>query len=249
MIRIECAGCGAKLNAKDELAGQTRKCPKCGQPIKIPAPEAAEGTPPNAALETQVFAASESETAVVAKDAVLGDGASEAVAASAETATEPAHVHRPERLNRHHRYLICGPSHLVATWESDGHGWMIRTTAGMGSAARNRDKIPTEGDFRLVELKLDHADAGLRLTGIAVYQLARRWALANLVKSDDAIVTAITGPGILKREHKNAIREVLREHYMREVWHGATRVMEYLTNADTHSHGVDEEAQTPKNPS
>lgn len=34
-IRVVCKGCGSKLDAKDELRGQTRKCPKCGNPVLI----------------------------------------------------------------------------------------------------------------------------------------------------------------------------------------------------------------------
>ena len=41
MIRVTCPHCGSKLNAKDELAGQTRKCPKCAQPVRIVADAAA----------------------------------------------------------------------------------------------------------------------------------------------------------------------------------------------------------------
>lgn len=36
MIRAQC-NCGAKINAKDTWAGKTGKCPKCGQPVLIPA--------------------------------------------------------------------------------------------------------------------------------------------------------------------------------------------------------------------
>jgi hypothetical protein len=35
-IKVQCA-CGAAFAAKDELAGRTVKCPKCQQPLKIPA--------------------------------------------------------------------------------------------------------------------------------------------------------------------------------------------------------------------
>lgn len=35
-IRVACKGCGAKLNAKDELAGKKVKCPSCGAPIRLP---------------------------------------------------------------------------------------------------------------------------------------------------------------------------------------------------------------------
>lgn len=38
-IKVACA-CGAAFAAKDELAGRTVACPKCKQPLKIPAPQA-----------------------------------------------------------------------------------------------------------------------------------------------------------------------------------------------------------------
>lgn len=34
-IRVICKNCGSKLDAKDELRGQTRRCPKCGVPVLI----------------------------------------------------------------------------------------------------------------------------------------------------------------------------------------------------------------------
>lgn len=34
-IRVICNSCGSKLNARDELRGQTRNCPKCGRPVLI----------------------------------------------------------------------------------------------------------------------------------------------------------------------------------------------------------------------
>ncbi len=36
-IHLACGNCGSKLKVKDELAGQTRKCPACEQPVQIPA--------------------------------------------------------------------------------------------------------------------------------------------------------------------------------------------------------------------
>lgn len=35
-IHLACPQCGSKLKVKDELAGQTRNCPACKQPVKIP---------------------------------------------------------------------------------------------------------------------------------------------------------------------------------------------------------------------
>ena len=34
-IRIVCKHCGSKIDAKDELRGQTRRCPKCKNPILV----------------------------------------------------------------------------------------------------------------------------------------------------------------------------------------------------------------------
>jgi len=34
-IRVVCGGCNSKIDAADKLRGQTRKCPKCGNPILI----------------------------------------------------------------------------------------------------------------------------------------------------------------------------------------------------------------------
>ncbi len=41
---VSCTGCSSRLKAKPEYAGKTLKCPKCGQPITVPAvaPAAAE---------------------------------------------------------------------------------------------------------------------------------------------------------------------------------------------------------------
>ena len=35
-IEFKCPHCPAELSAKDEGAGKTAKCPKCGKEIKIP---------------------------------------------------------------------------------------------------------------------------------------------------------------------------------------------------------------------
>src|SRR5215831_11304952 len=39
-IRVKCA-CGAAIAAPSRLAGKRVKCPKCGQPVALPAPEPA----------------------------------------------------------------------------------------------------------------------------------------------------------------------------------------------------------------
>ncbi len=217
MIRVVCPGCSSKLNAKVELAGQTRKCPKCGTVLTIPEPEV---TPDTAAdLE-----------------AVLDEVGDQHVEAPSET--KLPHFEAPERLDRQNRYLICDKAKLVATWKNDGHGWMLKTGFGMISATRNHEQLPAQGNFKIVELKIDMTDDGLRLHGLAVYQLAPRWALTKLDKGDDQIVSSITGAGALNRDQKNVVRQFIKDQFMRQVWEGADEVLDYLGNTDYHSAGV-----------
>jgi hypothetical protein len=212
MIRVICPNCGSKLNAKDELAGQTRKCPKCAQPVLIVAD--APPTPPAA-------------------------GTGERSAAIQVDAEEGLPVlDLPDRLNRESHYLICDRTSLAASWENNGAGWMLKTTAGFISAKRNRDSLPTQGDFKLVELKFHVLPEGKRLVGLTVYQLATRWALTALNQGDDQIMAKLTGMGSLNRDQKNAVRQALRDQFMRQVWQDAAAVLEYLANTDFHSPGV-----------
>ena len=47
-IAVACPNCGAKLNVRDDMGGRRGKCPKCSQPIDIPAAEARESAGPPA---------------------------------------------------------------------------------------------------------------------------------------------------------------------------------------------------------
>ena len=49
MIRVTCPGCGSTIGAKDELLGETRKCPKCGNQLVI-SPRASANAPAPADL-------------------------------------------------------------------------------------------------------------------------------------------------------------------------------------------------------
>ena len=144
----------------------------------------------------------------------------------------------PEHLSRESHYLICDRVHLAATWQNDGRGWMLKTTSGFVPAKRNREKLPTEGDFKLVELKFTTTPNGKRLVGLTSYQLALRWALIVLDQSDEAIIGKIVGHGSLNQDQKSVVRQGLGDQFMRKVWQDATDVLAYLANTDYHSSGV-----------
>ncbi len=231
MIRLTCPSCDKKLNAKPETAGQMRKCPNCGQPIRIPVEE------PVAAPVAEAATAPVDEPVAAPAAVVLGNTAApeEVIAISEE---HLPFFHRPERLNRESYYLICNRTGLVATWENNGNGWMLKTVSGFIPAKRNRDQLPNQGEFQLVELKFATLPQGRRLTGLNFYQLATRWALNSLDQGDDAVLERIAGPGRLNKDQKNVVRQVLRDHFMRPLWQDAAPVLEFLANDDHQSHSV-----------
>jgi len=210
MIRAICPSCQSKLNAKDKLAGQTRKCPKCGVPVLIPQGDDASKSSP------QPSAGHNDDS---------GETALRLVAA-------------PQRLSPTNRYLICDRTRVVASWRHDGRGWMLKTTAGLISVKRNRDQIPDRGNFTLVELELTSHQSELRLVGITSYQLSQR-ALIYLDQGEDKILTAITAPGSLGKEQKNAVHQTIIDQFMHPVWKDADMVLEYLANTDYHSPGTE----------
>jgi hypothetical protein len=213
VINFACPNCGKKFHAKDQLAGRTAKCPNCAKSFQIPLVSEVPDTIPLDDVKSGEHVIPVNEEHLASFDA-------------------------PQRLDRESHYLICDKSRVAAMWESNGSGWVIRAGTGFIPAKRNRDKIPTSGDFQLTELKFAMTPEGKRLSGIISYQLASRWALTALDQGDDVILEKVTGLGCLNKDQKNAVRQTLKEQFMRPVWQDAVAVLDYLANADYRSHGV-----------
>jgi hypothetical protein len=216
VIRLTCPDCQTRLNARAALAGQTRKCPKCGTPIQIP--EAAEDELDD--LDGLDEAAPDQHVHDLLEE-------------------ELPHIAIPERLNRLNHYFVCDKRHIFATWQDNAKGWMIRAGAGFIAARRHKEELPNEGEFQLVEMVLDHTDEGLRLSGIRVLDLSKRYATLALERGDNAILEKVVGPGSLNREQKNAVRDRMAKLFMPEVWRSCRKVMDYLANEDYHSPGTE----------
>jgi hypothetical protein len=223
MLRITCPNCHSGLQAKKELIGKVRKCPKCGEPVRIALPEEAD----------EMAAALASDNSIPLDDV-------EPTHRVVKPTEEHVTVHRPpERLNRESHYLIFDPQRVAAAWENNGDGWMLRLGTTKAPAKRNKDKLPQGGNFQLVELRFGQSADGKKLTAIVAHQLAQRWALTVLDQADDAILERVTGPGRLNRDQKNALRQLLKVQFMRAVWDQSTEIIDYLGNMDFHSPGVE----------
>lgn len=218
MIRIACPGCGSILNAKDELAGQTRKCPKCGGPVTIP-------TPP----DWQTTSGSVSPKPPDAQPVAAANSAPTPMPAMEQ---QPTASPLPPRFERRNRYLVCDKTRVMAQWENNGQGWMFKTKAGLASVARHRDQLPNKGDFRLIEIKLEDTEAGYRLTQIVVYRLAAFDALLNLCRGDDAIFTSVVEPSSLNKAQKLSVWESLRQQLIPDVWERSAEAMKCLSSDD-----------------
>lgn len=226
MLRITCPNCQSSLNAKEKLIGQTRNCPKCKHPVLIAAPgdvsaESAEATPASA-----VGDANDETPTIHVEPPQEGQGLAQ-VRAIADAVTE---------LKAPNKYAICDRQRIIAVWEGDG--WQLKTPAGLVSAKRDTEQIPSQGVFRLVELRVTRTSDGIYLTGIVSHELTPRWALPAIARGDNQILEKIIGPSGLTRDQKQMIRRYLQETFMPEVWRDSTAITEYLSNADQHTQGV-----------
>ncbi len=220
MIRLICPSCRSRIHAKDELAGQLRPCPQCKTLLRVPSPTEtgdeyveAQAVAPEAAPAESVAPPSAEQEGLLAPEV-------------------------PDRLIRTNYYLICDRTKVVANWENNGQGWMLKSGMGYVGARRNEDQLPNEGDFQLLELQMVQVPGGIRLVGLMTYQLAKRYALPVLARGDNEIFKKITGPGRLTRDQKGAVKLFILNKFMHSVWQDARDVLDFLSSADYTSPGV-----------
>ena len=222
MIQITCPNCQSKLNAKEKLIGQTRNCPKCKHPVLIQAPTQ---SPTDSTSEVAKPAETETpEIPITPRNE--GEGLAK-VTAIADPVTE---------LKSPNKYVVCDRQRIIAVWEGDG--WQLKTPAGLISAKRNTEQIPSQGAFRLVELRVTRTTDAMYLTGIVTHELTPRWALPAIARGDNQILEKIEGPSGLTRDQKQMVRRYLQETFMPDVWRHSDTIGEYLASADQHTQGV-----------
>ena len=204
-IRVTCKNCRSKINAKDELLGQMRRCPKCQEPLLIepdPVPV----------------------SAVIVNDAP-------ALNSVAEPDRPDQPVLLPTKLNYDYKYIILTLDRVLASWEV-GQGWLVNVGTGFVPAKRNPAAIPDQGTFAFVELAIARTESGLRMAGLNIYKISARAALTALTRTDDEICAKIDGPEPLGRSQKACLMIYMRKHFMSEFLSQAQPIMEYLSNDD-----------------
>ncbi|MBR4976257.1 MAG: hypothetical protein IKY61_04325 [Thermoguttaceae bacterium] len=216
-IRVICGSCGSKIDAKDELRGQTRRCPKCRQPILIePAaqPQASKSQPVKAAQ-------SQARPANAASDA-------------ASPATEGLKM---RRLRPDDLYFVVGSDKLVAYWKS-GEGWMLNVGNGFSQVKRSPGLIPDLGEFILAEGRVAQTDNGRRLKGLRFWSLTGRGVLLALGRAETEILEKAQFPTVPSGSQKRFILDQIRKLYFRDFTDDALEIVEFLTSFDSHSQSV-----------
>ncbi|MBQ7112096.1 MAG: hypothetical protein IJO06_12910 [Thermoguttaceae bacterium] len=214
-IRVICGSCGSKIDAKDELRGQTRRCPKCRQPILIePAaqPQAPKSQPVKAPPTAPTSAATD----------------------AAAPATEGLKM---RRLRPDDLYFVVGSDKLVAYWKS-GEGWMLNVGNGFSQVKRSPGLIPDLGEFVLAEGRVAQTDNGRRLKAMRFWSLTGRGVLLALGRVETEILEKAQFPTVPTGAQKRFILDQIRKLYFRDFTDDALEIVEFLTSFDSHSQSV-----------
>ncbi|HBT75862.1 MAG TPA: hypothetical protein DEB39_02820 [Planctomycetaceae bacterium] len=215
MIVVYCPSCGSKLNAKEELIGQTRSCPKCREPVLIQpeAASAASASPATGTVEGGITAIDFGGTLDTFED------------------------HRPNGLSFSNRYFVLGPDRIIASWET-GKGWMLNIGSGFAPAKKNAAAIPDQGTFVLVELVFGETPAGKGPIGLRFFKIIKRGALTALYRDESEILNTIECPGSLTKPQKTALMLHFQRTFMQTFFDMTPAIFEFLTDDDVTAHSV-----------
>lgn len=209
MIRHQCPHCGAKLKTTTELAGRQGRCPTCLGVVDVPDVAGAVDYLAPSRAELGSLALSDDD------EAPLPTAVADVVPDTAGLEFKP-----PELLGRYNHYLICNGKEVVATWEEDGKGWMVRVKDGFVRASSNPAQTPSMGTFVLIEIAIEVEGPIKRLTGVHAYSIPAAIALSRLGKSDHAILACLEGRTTMSDRQKALARQRVNAKFLPSIWEG-----------------------------
>ena len=198
MIRIRCPHCQEALKAPPSLAGKKGRCPACRGVVPI--------------------------AAEVARAAHAGPVASLG-ADNNNTATNEAEgltLSVPESLRRNCHYLICNSREIVARWDDDGKGWMVRIKDGFVKAIQNPKQIPSMGNYIFIEIEITNTGVRQQLTGVHGFSLLSDFVLNKLTKkNENTILEGVAGTAELNDRQRALVRQQINAKYLPNIWEDA----------------------------
>jgi len=218
-IRVICKNCLSKIDAKEELLGQIRRCPKCQNPILIQPANVANKTSQTPKQESGKKATVPS-SGTIQKTKPLGK-------ISYNNLDGIAHVKVPETLDPHNKYFIFGYDQLIAYWEVD-KGWQYNVGSGFASAKRNKDQIPNEGNFVFVEMIIKQTETGKQFAGLKNFNINEKWALSAIAREEYEILEKVKEKGVLSKQQRFQLLAFIRKTYMPDFLLNAKNIYNYL---------------------
>ncbi|MCL2347384.1 MAG: hypothetical protein FWC50_03900 [Planctomycetaceae bacterium] len=212
----------SKIDAKEELLGQMRKCPKCHNPILIQPANAA-----NMALQTSRQEKPGQEKKTVVSNTETKQKTKPPEEILYDNLDGIAHVKVPDALDPHNKYFILGYDRLLAYWEVD-KGWQYNVGSGFASARRNKDLIPNEGNYVFVEMIIKQTETGKQLAGLRNFGITERWALQAISREEYEILEKIKEKGMLSKEQRFQLLTFIRKTYMPDFLLNAKNIHQYL---------------------
>ena len=121
----------------------------------------------------------------------------------------------PESLRRNCHYLICNSREIVARWDDDGKGWMIRIKDGFVKATQNPKQIPSMGHYVFIEIEIAKKDAGQQLAGVHGFSLPGDFVLNKLTKkNENTILEGVEGTTALNDRQRALVRQRVNAKYL-----------------------------------
>ena len=213
-IRVKCKNCGSKIEAKDELSGQTRPCPKCKSPILITSNQESDGLSVNSGTGVLV------ETVTV-------QPADDENQITYDNSDRLPTFDPPTKLLPQYRYFIMAHDRMIAAWEI-GKGWQYQTGNGFVSAKLNKELLPNSGTFKFVEMIIEQMETGKRLSGIRTFSVVGKWAIPAISREPEEILAKIDGKAVMTKPQRMQLLAFIRKHYMPDFLQNAQEVYEYL---------------------
>ena len=128
----------------------------------------------------------------------------------------------PDSLRRNCHYLICSSREIVARWDDDGKGWMIRIKDGFVKATQNPKQIPSMGNYIFIEIEITKKDAGQQLTGVHGFSLPGDFVLNKLTKkNENTILEGVEGTAALNDRQRALVRQRVNAKYLPNIWDDA----------------------------
>ena len=124
----------------------------------------------------------------------------------------------PTHLGALNHYLICDHKDVVARWDNDGKGWMIRLKDGFTRAATVSTEIPSFGNFVLIEVGVERRSDGLHLSQIIGFQLEPTYALHKLTKGDDVVLNTIQSSATLNQRQITHVKSLVKTNFLPHIW-------------------------------